>query len=90
MKKYFFNILLTLAVALVAAVLTYLVGNEVASIKGAAVMSGVFCGCAVAVSYNLGCMVNEDEGRFNPIRFAVMVLVGILGGVLGGVMMGWY
>ena len=90
MKKYFFNILFSFVVALVAAVLVFLVGNDGASLKSAAVAGGVYSGISMAIAYNLGCMVNEDEGRFNGVRLLTMVLVGILGGILGGIMMGWY
>lgn len=89
MKNYFFNILLTAVVAIAAAVLTFLVGNESGSFIGAAIIGGVFTGVSTGVSYCLGCMTNEDEGKFNGTRLAVMLVSGTLAGILGGLMMGW-
>lgn len=83
--KYFFNISLTAIVALVSAVITFLIGRHI----GAAVFSGIYTGIVLACSYALGGMVNEDQERFNGKRLAIMAIAGLLGGLLGGLMMGW-
>lgn len=82
--NYFFNITLTAAIALISAIVTFLIGRH----TGAAVFSGIFTGIVTACAYALGGMVQEDGDKFNGKRLAIMLGSGVIGGLIGGLMMG--
>lgn len=67
-------------VAFFCAVLTFLVGNEVeCGSVAAAVVSGLYCGLAASLGFEMGKNEWNKESLFT-------VAGGVVGGVLGGLM----
>ena len=84
MKEYFWNFVLTSALAAIAGVLAFLFGNT-AGLLGASIFSGIFTGALIALSYFLGrFMYGESWTKEASIRLLVMLIGGIVFGGLGG------
>jgi len=84
MRDYFWNFVLTGALAAIAGVLAFLFGNT-AGLLGASIFSGIFTGASIALSYFLGrFMYGESWTKETGIRLLVMLISGIIFGGLGG------
>ena len=84
MKNYFWNFVLTSAIACIAGILCFLFGNT-AGLMGSSIFGGAFTGIFTAMSYFFGrFMYGESWTKETGIRLLVMLIGGIVFGVLGG------
>lgn len=84
MKNYFWNFVLTSAIAAIMGILCFLFGNT-AGLLGSSIFTGATSGIVIAMSYFLGrFMYGESWTNEAGIRLLIMLVGGIIFGALGG------